>query len=221
MKYHLEVRSVAIQAQSIREKHASFVGMSHRLAPPWCVASDIPAPDPGGRLSAVVKLDKMLGKGFRGELVYQFRREFRDSAAHDDYLSITFDPQKVDYKGLVSSVFLCFALAFEAYYAEIMDDDFIFKDYDRRRELGIDKRHGVFRIAPVCFLDERLCRAAFGLRPGQIVERLAGKVEEVRETANGVFIAITGAVLASAQMDPLCEEVKEVLSDRMSQTSAS
>lgn len=211
MKYIFEVRAVASQSQSIREKHESLLAGLLGLPPPWGVVNDFPAPDPGGQLSAVVKAGKILGKGLRGEFVYQFRRQFRESAAHDDYLTLTFDPSKVGYKELVSSVFIKYVSVFDAYYAEILDDDFIFMDYDRRRELGVDKRNGIYRIAPVCYLDKRLCEAALGLQPAQIVQKLTGRVEVVRECLNGVFIVITSEILAATQMDGLCEKVKNVL----------
>jgi len=208
MKYNLEIRAIARQEQSIEEKHQFFLGGLDSLPPPWGLVQQLPAPDPGGGLSASLKVAKLLGKGLRGDLVYQFRRPFRDDASQDDFINIVFDPEKVDYQQLVATIFLRYVSAFGGYYAEISDDEFIFMDYDKRRELRSDKRHGIYRIPPVSYLSQNLCLKSLGLTPNQVVERLQGKVEDVRTALDGVLIVLTSKALPTAEMDEICWKVK-------------
>jgi hypothetical protein len=211
MKYNWEIRAVADQSQTIEDKHESFLNGLDGLPEPWAVSQRLPAPDPGGGLSGSLKVAKLLGKGLRGDLVYQFRRPFRDEASQDDYLNVVFNPTKINYKQLVSSVFLKYVGAFGGYYAEIADDEFIFMDYEARRQHGVDKRHGIYRLAPVAYIGQELCRRAFGITPEQVVDRLQGSVEEVRLALDGVFIVLTSEPLPAAQVDDLCWKAKALL----------
>ena len=208
MKYNLEIRAIARQEQSIEDKHQSFLGALDGLPTPWGLVQPVPAPDPGSGLSASLKVAKLLGKGLRGDLVYQFRRPFRDEASQDDYINVTFDPERIDYKQLVANIFLRYVSAFGGYYADISDDEFIFMDYDKRRELRIDKRHNIYRISPVSYLSKELCLKALGLTPDQVVERLQGKVEAVRTALDGVLIVLTSKALPTAEMDEICWKVR-------------
>lgn len=208
MRYDFEVRSVAQQGQSIEEKHCQFLLGLEGVPAPWGVERPLEAPDPGSGLSASLKVATMLGAGLRGDLVYQFRRPFRDDASQDDYLNITFNPEKIDYVALVTTVFPRYVGAFDAYYAEISDDEFTFMDHDQRRTLGIDKRHAIFRLPPVCYLHRDLCARALDMTPAQIVHRLQGSVAHLQETATGVIIALTDRPLPTMEMDALCWEAK-------------
>lgn len=211
MKYNLEIRAVALQSQSIEEKHNAFLSGLVGIPAPWGIDQVRPAPDPGSGLSATLKVAKLFGKGLRGDLVYQFRRPFRDDASQDDYLNMVFDPGKVNYQELVYTVLLRYVVAFGGYYAEISDDEFIFMDFDQRRQMGVDKRHAVYRIPPVCYLHRDLCIRALGMSPEKVVAQLKGKVEDVQEIHDGVFIVLTSKVLPTAEMDTLCWEAKSYL----------
>jgi hypothetical protein len=171
----------------------------------------VAAPAPGSALSATLKASDLLGKGPRGGVVYQFRRPFRDEASQDDWIDISFNPARIDYDALIGQVFLDYAAAFDAYYADISDDEFIYMDFDRQKEIGRDKRHGLFRLSPITYMRQDFCRRALGLSPAQVVERLKGGVEVAREALDGVFIVLTSQVLATEQMDTICWEAKSRL----------
>lgn len=211
MKYNLEVRAVALQSQSIEEKHDAFLFGLDELPSPWGVSHPLPAPDPGSGLSAALKVAKLFGKGLRGDVVYQFRRPFRNEASQDDYVNVVFDPKKVDYQALVSKVFLQYVDAFDGYYADISDDAFIFMDHEQRRLLGVDKRRAIYRLPPVCYMHKDLCLQAIGLSPAEVVWRLRGKVEDVKEVLDGVFIVLMSEALPTAEMDAICWQAKSYL----------
>lgn len=211
MKYNLEVRSIARQSESIAEKHDAFVERNQHLPAPWKPSETVAAPAPGSALSAILKASDLLGKGLRGQVVYQFRRPFRDEASQDDWIDVSFNPAKIDYDALIGRVFLDYAAAFDAYYADISDDEFIYMDFDQVKAAGIDKRHGLYRLSPISFMRRDFCRRALGLSPTQVVERLKGGVEVAREVLDGVFIVLTSQVLATEQMDAICREARSRL----------
>ncbi|WP_395684136.1 hypothetical protein [Dokdonella sp.] len=104
--------------------------------------------------------------------------------------------------------------AFGGYYAEISDDEFIFIDHERRRQLGIDKRSAIYRLPPVCYMHKNLCLQALEVSPAEVVKRLRGKVEDVKETLDGVFVVLTSKVLPTAEMDAICWQAKSYLQAR-------
>ncbi|MBK8287030.1 MAG: hypothetical protein IPK97_20390 [Ahniella sp.] len=217
MKFNLVVQAVASELQSIEQKHEEFMRSIAGLPQPWGATNRVAAPDPGSELCASVKVSKFLGKGLKGDVIYQFRRPFRDSGSEDDSMFVSFNPDKIDYPVLIDYVFPKYVEGFGAYRAEIYDEEFIFLDHQRKSELRINSRHSVYRVPQVSYFSERLCRAAFGLSCAEIVERLKSSVESVREEHNGVFIVITRDVLNTHVMDPLCWKIKGLLSSVVEQ----
>jgi len=211
VKYIFEIRSRAVESEPIAQKHTAFLAGLRDLPAPWAVTGSVPAPDPGRELVAVLKVSKFLGPGIRGNLVYQFRRPFRDEGSEDDWINISFNPEKLDYATLVRDVFLKYVVAFRGYYAEILDEEFIFKDYEVHRTLKLNQRRDVFRIAPVTFIDDELCRRAFGFGPDEVVSRLQGHAESVTRTVNGVFIVLTSKVLSFDEADTLTRNARALL----------
>lgn len=210
MRYNFEVRSIAQEAQPIEEKHESFLDGLAGVPAPWGVAQRLPAPELGSEdLCGSLRIGKLLGKGLRGDLVYQFRYPFHDGASDDDWLNIEFNPKKVNYRELIDSVVLKYVSAFDAYYAEIADDEFIFMDFEECR--GIDKRHNLYRLPPVSYMRDDFCQRAFGVPPSILAQRVAGHVEEVRLVLGGIFIVLTTEVLPTEQMDRLCWKAKAYL----------
>lgn len=167
-----------------------------------------PPPDPRRELVAIANLRKILGKGMRGDLVYQYRRDFTDSASQDDYIYIEFSTDNVDYQYMTRVVLPTYVESFSAYYAAISDDNFILMDFEEASRLKINLRNSVYRIPPACFLDERLCRGTFNLPPAALAKKLDGKVERVKEVNNGVMITLSSSPLPTPQMDSLCWQAK-------------
>jgi hypothetical protein len=211
VKYNLEVRSIAQRSQSIAEKHDTFVRGVQHLPPPWKASQAVTAPDPGSALSGVLNASDLFAKGVRGNVVYQFRRPFRDEGSEDDWIDLSFNPAKIDYDTLISEVFLGYAAAFDAYYADISDDEFIYMDFDRMKEARIDKRHSLYRLAPVSYMRRDFCKRALGLSPAQVAARLQGEAEVAREALDGVFVVLKSLVLATEEMDAICWKAKSRL----------
>jgi hypothetical protein len=179
---------------------------------PWGLAGEPgpKAPDPGRELIASVSLTGHLGKGIRGEVVYQFRRPFRDEGAADDFLSLSFNPERVLYQVLADHVFDQYVTTFGAYRGEVGDVAFTHKDCDAAR--NVDFRNGVFRINPISFFDPLLCRRAFRLEPEDVASRLMGLCERVSLENDGVLIVATRQALKYEDADRLSRQLMDAVS---------
>jgi hypothetical protein len=215
LKYDLEVRSIALENQSIAEKHGEFVAGLVGLEKPWGVTDLVPAPDAGSSLSATMAWAKVVGNdsGVGGYVMYKFRQIFQDKAFYDDKIMLSFNPYKIDYRALVDIAFPRYIDAFNGYYAQIVDQEFLSEDWDKLRP-GFDARHDLYRIPPVCYLREDFCNRALNLKPSDIVDRLKGRVSVARELLGGVIIILTYDILPTAEMDRLCWETKTILLDK-------
>jgi len=213
MKYNLELRSIAQEGDSILDKHSRFLQGLGGLSGAWGLRNSTPAPDPGSALSAHLKLSKMVGQEIKGDVVYQFRRPFSNEASNDDWVSSSFNPAKVNLEEITYVVLPRYIAAFEAYYAEISDDEFIFLDYPERSRRKIETRDTLFRLPPVAFLDAGLCSRALNKTVGEVVERLAGKVERAEELHGGAFIVLSSRPLPTDVMDKLCWSARSLLDE--------
>jgi hypothetical protein len=215
MKYELLIRSRALREESIGQKHSRFIAALQQVEPPWGLkGKGAPAaPDPGDDLIADVELGRFFGNGIHGELIYQYRREFRDEGAADDYFALKFNPEKLDYKELVLVAYPAYLSSFSAYRGQIGNAEFGLKDWDAG-DRDVDYRHGVFRIYPVCFFDRQLCVRAFGLQPEAIIPRLEDKVEKVELYNDGVLIVSSSRPLPLEAADQVSRDVWAALGAR-------
>ena len=180
---------------------------------PWGIGgADIPEPpDPGSNLGAGISISKLLGKGISGRVYYVYRRELEDLGMHDDFLDMSFNPEKVDYKQLVCEVLPTIIIAFNAYFVEVGDTEFCHVDFDAESAAGGDSRSRVYRIRPVFFLDNILCDRAFGLQPDVIARRIENYVEKVMFINNGIYTVANSQPLRFEEADKLCWELKRMI----------
>jgi hypothetical protein len=213
MRYNLELRSIARENESIPAKHSRFLEGLAGIPAPWGLRSSMPAPDPGSALNAYLKLSKLVGPEIKGEVVYQFRRPFSNKASDDDWVNSSFNPAKVSLEEIAYVVFPRYIAAFDAYYAEISDDEFIFLDYPERSRRKIETRNSLFRLPPIAFLDAGLCSRALNKTIEQVVEKLTGKVEKVEELHGGVFIILSSKPQPTDVMDKVCWAARALLDE--------
>jgi hypothetical protein len=219
MKYNLMVRSWAKSGETIARKHKAIFDTLAELPPPWGLQGNAPPeiPDPGADLGCGVTISKLLGKGISGRVYYDYRRTFSgiesSEASFADFLDMSFNPIKVDFKQLVVDVLPKLIVAFDAYIAHIGDDKFVDLDFDAKRQYPWegDRRLLVYRITPVCYMDSSICRLNFNLTPEQIAERLEGHVERVCLIHNGIYVVVTSDPLPVEQADVLCHEIKRII----------
>ncbi|MGX5174224.1 hypothetical protein ACUR5C_09415 [Aliikangiella sp. IMCC44653] len=221
-KYVLELRHRPNLNDDISSRHNRFIKQQEGINSPWNISSDqvvIPS-DIAGELSSIVDLNKVLGKGLKGEIVYQLRSKeyLRDTAQYDDNLAIEFNPEKVDFSDLVQRVFPMLVDAFESYRATIYDKTLARSDWmdivKQVRETGrdVNGRDGVYRINAVNYFDKELCQRSFTLSPEQIVERLDSKVEAVSLLNDGVLLIYNSKPLERSEHESIDSIIRALLS---------
>jgi hypothetical protein len=214
MKFCLELRARASENVSIEQKHSCFVQRLLQVAPPWGLNNNnLPAsPSPGSKLIASFNLGNCLGKVAKGNVYYQFRRPFRDEACHDDFLDLTFNVKKIDFRLLAYEVFPHYIAAFDPYLGLIQHDEFSYQDFEVLNAMRYNPRRMVYRVAQVAFFDTLLCNAAFGLAPEAVAGRLKKAVEHTQLLPSGVLVIGSSNPLDFADADRLSREVRQLLS---------
>jgi hypothetical protein len=212
MKYQLDVKARANPDEPYEEKHDRFFNRLRELPHPWGLAGQEPPPAPkmGSRELDGVRFSKLLGKGIRAQACYLYRHPglANDIGMNDDFVDMSFNTEKVDYRQLVREALPVYIEAFRAYLARLYDEEFTHIDFDAWRASGTDSRHGVFRVSPVSYLDRQLCQRAFNLTPEAIADRLCGRIEEVRLIHDGVYLIGSSKPLEFDAADQLTQDMK-------------
>lgn len=166
--------------------------------------------------SGACDLTPFLRKGLRGAISYsaRFGSLAKDKAVFDDVLTIRIDELSIKYREFVNAVFEPLVFCFQAYRAAIVHDlDLDLDDYeqivDRSRQTGqdVDGRDTVFRIHPVNFFDNELCKRAFGRSCDELAAALLGDVERVRATDSGLLLIVTSDFVDRQHLTPLHHHV--------------
>jgi hypothetical protein len=212
MKYELMLRSRANPSEPYEEKHARFFARLRQMPHSWGMAGQEapPCPKMGSRELDGVRFGKLLGKGIRAQVCYLFRHSglSKDLGMNDDFVDLSFNPEKVDYRQLVHEALPVYIEAFHGYMAQLKDDAFFEGDFPKEREMKLDDRHGVYRVHLVSYFDRLLCQRAFNLTPEEIADRLSGRIEEVRLIHDGVYLIGSSEPLELAAADRLTQEMK-------------
>ena len=213
MRYYVEVRARAREKQPIPDKHKEVMEGFVRVPEPWGLGPEEPPPppDPGSDITAVLSLRKFFGKGvYSPYLVYPYRADLWDMAMDDDHFTMFINPKRVDYRSLVLEAFPKYVASLGAYVGCIGDEEFIFLDQERLQEQQrtLHTRSEVDRVWPVSFYDDEFCQRAFGLSPKGVAKRLKGKVEQVSNMSNGVYMVGSSEVLEFEEADRLCWQMK-------------
>lgn len=220
-KYVLEFRHRPNLYDEIRVRHKRFLSNQSDLPEAWKIpdeGSTAPS-DIAGELSSIVSLNGALGKGLKGEIVYQLRNEsyLRDEAQYDDSFAIEFNAKKVNYSDLVLKIFPKFVTAFESYRATIYEKSMARLDWanivreSRNSGRDVNGRDGVYRINAVNYFDRELCRRAFSLLPEQVVDCLKGKVESVSLLGDGVLLIYSSELMENRDLEKIDSELRSLL----------
>ncbi len=211
MKYYFEARSIPSENISIEVKHARFLSRIKGLMAPWGCTADVPAPDVGGALSAGVSVRKFLGKGLSGDVHYYFRGGLWDHPSSDDFFNIYFNPHKIDFAYLVDEVFVAYVEAFDPYYAQITDLEFVHMDFDEMAELPTNARTGLFRPGIVSYMGEEFCRRVWGMGASDMARKFEGQVEQVRCAAGGVVLVLASTALPLEEAKSITDLAKGLI----------
>jgi hypothetical protein len=210
MKYLVDIRRRALETEAIDDVFKKLVKEWMQIEGEFGLNYDeFPAtPDPKTKLLASIIFSRHLGKGIRSDAYFQYRTEFNDAASDDDFISIEFNPKKVNYKTFVREICPILVNAFDSYLLLVRDEEFIFEDWDAGRKLQIDDRHGVYRLGPVAYYDGLLCKRAFQKTPEEIKQCLEGVAEEATLLRDGIYIIGSSEVLEFEEAKALTEKLK-------------
>lgn len=217
-KYKIELRHRARVDESFEEKHSKFMSAIAGLGRPWNLEGLGELPGIGSELLIAISLDKFLGVGIKGRLIYMYRGRgyLEDSSQYDDTLFVEFSSRKLSLKSVVDFLPV-YIMAFECYRATVHNWEITRSDWpkvvERCDETGMDVngRDGVYRINAINYFDRELCGRAFDLSPEEVVERLSGKVESVYLLGDGVFLVYSSQPLERQAHESVDHEVRRLL----------
>ena len=170
--------------------------------------------------SAACDLTPYLRKGVFGSISYSARygSSMKDKAMFDDVLTLQIDENAIDYTDFVSTTFEEVVKCFRAYRAAIvLDLDLDLDDFDQiakqSRQTGqdIDGRDTVFRINPINYFDQELCKRAFEYSVDEIKCRLADEVEKVVTLHGGLLLVVTSDHVDRDNLKQLHDHVASLL----------
>jgi hypothetical protein len=164
--------------------------------------------------SATLDLRNSLTTGLKGQqILYAPRLAVyldMDIAQSDDFLLFRLDTEKVNYQEFYSRTLPQLIDIFGPYRAMVETDKGVRRaDWkvicDRSRETGrdIDGRDSVFRIWPVNFFDDLLCRRNFGIGAEEVVRRASPECERAEVLNGGAFLLVTSDLVVGAALNDL------------------
>lgn len=212
-------RHRAKQDEIIKNRHAQVLNHLAEIA--WLWKSDVAdiALSTQGE-SAACDLTPFLRDGVTGALSYsaRFKGRMQDTAMFDDILTLQLEETRLRYEEFCPRVFSQIVAAFNPYRAAIVQDlDLDLDDYEEIVELAqnqridADGRDSVFRINPVNFFDQQLCRRAFNLDVQHVIERLQGHVQNATLLDDGAFIVVTNELVDRPNLKALHDHVANLL----------
>lgn len=222
MKIAAELRHRPRTDEPIEARHAKVMGDLMGIDPPWGLRGKQPVPvSPIGQdLQVEADLSAALAPGVKATLTYVFRSAsyLRDEGQYDDCFFLDFDHASADYRSFVANIFPAYVRAFQPYRGTVvLDENLAVEDWDRvvdlRKATGkdVDGRDSVFRMGPVNYFDQELCRRAFGLAPEEVVSSLQGRVESVSMLLDGVLIVGSSHLLDREGLDKLDKLLRDQL----------
>lgn len=174
-------------------------------------ASDTPFDFTGE--SASLDLRTALVSGLAGQITYRPRFAgylSRDIAQSDDFIWLRLDTEMADYVRFCSVTLPRLIEVFGSYRAAAeTDNDVLLDDFDitrvqsQKSGLNINGRDSVYRIWPVCFFDDLLCRRAFGIGAAEVAARAAPECERAEILCGGAFLLVTSEVVVGPDLEAL------------------
>ncbi len=196
------------------ELNAKFVEQFAAVPGFWGVdktASDAPFEFTGE--SASLDLRTALASGLGGQVLYRARFAgylSRDIAQSDDFISLRLNTEEADYARFCSATLPRLIEIFKPYRAAAHTDEAVMlADFDitrvqsQKTGRNINGRDSVYRIWPVCFFDDLLCRRAFGIDAAEVAARATPECERAEVLHGGAFLRVTSEVVVGPALDAL------------------
>lgn len=182
---------------------------------------EVPVLDLGTGESAAANLTSLLGTGFSGAVSFASRlpKAICDRAISDDVLVLRIPRDQADFRLLALEVFPTVIEAFQPYRAfaitdmeQDLDDFEAICEEAQRTGRDVDGRDSVFKIQPIDFFDEELCRRSFGKSAQGVAQCMSGNVVSAQTISNGVMVTLTPSPLADREANERAKAILRLLS---------
>jgi len=208
----------------IVKRHERFLETLRGLGKPWEIPINKASqanPVRPGELCEIIQLGSVLPGKMKGNIVYPVRiKPYIDDK--DDHLNINFNLNNVDFKVFSTQIFKHYISSFDAYRAEIYFDAASAIDFPEIQKIFFDTgknlnaRDGIYRIGPLCYFSDELCKKSFGFTSREVVNRLKDDVEDVYEHHNGVIIIYSSEPVDKETYFKIDKELRPLLSKKKS-----
>jgi hypothetical protein len=163
-------------------------------------------------------LRKALGSGLSGQVVYMARFAgylSKDVSKADDTIHLRLDTEKTDYAAFCTETLPRLVEIFGAYRGHADTDQKVraadwelVRQESRKSTRNIDGRDSVYRIWPICWFDDELCRRAFDIGAEEAVRRVAPECERAELVGSCAFLTVTSAIVTGANLDVIDRRIK-------------
>jgi hypothetical protein len=211
--------------ESMRELNDRLVTAFAKISSFWGPGkSPSDAPFDGDEDVATLDLRKSLQKGLGGQAIYhgRFPGYMEDHASNDDMLMLRLNTEKIEYIEFCTNTLPLLIQAFEPYVATVETDEDVgvadwrvMSEHWQKTRQSIGGRQGVFRIWPVNFFDDILCRRSFGIGAAEVVRLAAPECERAEVLNGGAFLLVTTElVVGTAALNDLDARVRSRLTQQ-------
>jgi hypothetical protein len=223
MKIEARFRRRAVVGEIISELNDELLSQLSKINGLWLESKSVEDAyfDAGAGESAASDLSSCLTDGIKGAISYASRlpAAIVDKAISDDSIVLKFDNNEVDLEWFCNHVFPEVIKVFLPYRAAIVTDlDQDLDDFEnivqesQRTGSDIDGRDSVFRIQPVNYFDDLMCKRAFGLSANEVVEKLKKSAERAESFEAGALLMISSNPLVGEQLFSMDSIVRKDLS---------
>jgi hypothetical protein len=207
MKFIFELVSKSNELVSAETKHKGVIEALKRIPKPWGIDNaEYPFTGFGSGISSVFGLNKYLGNGIKGDVIYSYTRN--SSPENDDRLNIDFSPKKINYKELIETVFKRYVNFFTPYEASIFNLETVYYFFENRDKYDLSN---YFKFPPVFFWNSEYCNNKLKMSLTELKNKLDQDVENVELYKDGIFVIATSKLLTLNESNELDFRLKALL----------
>lgn len=209
MKFIFELVSRSTDEPNVEQKHKKVVEGLLQIERPWGLEpGNYSFPEFGKGITSVFQLNRLLGDGIKGDVMYSFRRHL--SPEDDDRVYLEFNPKKVNCQILCKQIFEKYVSIFSPYMASVFNEDVTHYDYENRGKYDLKK---FFRFNPIFFIDEQYCLEKIGMSLAAFKMKIANEVEHVELSNNGIIVVVNSRILNLDESNDLNVRLQKAVFD--------
>jgi hypothetical protein len=222
MQIEARFRRRAESGEVISELNSSLLNRLSKIKGLWAESKSVEDVcfDAGNGESAASDLSPCLVNAVNGAISYASRlpAAIKDKATSDDSIILKFDSDEIDFHKFCNDVFPEIIEAFSPYRAVIITD--LDQDLDDFEDIvqesqstgkDIDGRDSVFRIYPVNYFDDEMCKRAFGISSSEVVGKLKSSIDRAEIIAGGALLLVFSEPAAGSELASIDNLVRRFL----------